>query len=138
MIFYHRNFLSNLTSGVYEEINIMVSQDFFLPAIIMLFLLTFFGFAVVIHLQTKCIKNLIKTEYPHLWEQLGRPQMRFFPAKRDLPFNQFIIRKQYQEIEDVTLKNLCHKNRKYTLYFIVLFSSSLIAVSALLYLSGYR
>jgi hypothetical protein len=77
-------------------------------------------------------------QYPDLWEKLGRPQTLFFPANRDLPFNLFIMKKQYQEIEDVTLINLCHKNRKYTLYFIVLFSSSLIPVSALLYLSGYR
>ena len=123
MIFYHRNFLSNSTSGVYEENNIMVSQDFFLPAIILVFLLSAFGFMVFIDLHSNRIKNLIKMQYPDLWEQLGRPKMRFFPAERDLPFNQFIIRKQYQEIEDVTLKNLCN-----FCLFLFLFQTSLLRI----------
>jgi hypothetical protein len=116
----------------------MVSQNFFLPVIILLFLALFFGFAVVIFLQTNRIKNLLKLQYLDLWENLGLPQVRFFPVSRDLLFNQFIMKKQYQKIEDITLKNLCHQNRQYTLYFIILFSSSLVAIAAILYLSGYR
>ena len=116
----------------------MVSQHFFLPVTILLFLAIFFGFAMVIFWQTNRIKILLKLQYLDLWENLGRPQNRFFPVSRDLPFNQFIMKKQYQEIEDVTLKNLCHQNRQYTLCFIILFSSSLIAIAAILYMSGYR
>jgi hypothetical protein len=82
----------------------MVSQHFFLPVTILLFLVIFLDFAVVIFFQTNRIKNLLKSQHPDLWENLGCPQIRFLPVSRDLPFNQFIMKKQYQEIEDVTLK----------------------------------
>ena len=78
------------------------------------------------------VADLLESKYPEAYRQLGRPRPGYFQSVRRWRFDQFIIGREYLDLEDPDLIEQCERLRRYNLRVLALVVSGFVALGVVL------
>ena len=78
------------------------------------------------------IADLPESKYPEAYRRLGRPRPGYFQSVRRWRFDQFIMGREYLDLQDPDLIQQCERLRRYNLRVLALVVSGFVVLGAIL------